>query len=107
MPGTYQLPRDWCNVVFVVSNSMLWNDCMIILFRILIHLMQRMEKTRKALMNHITFAEFGREAFELYLHKKRKEEKNAQLAETCRIFESKNKSILNKWAGIEVENWPA
>ena len=55
----------------------------------------------------ITFAEFGREAFELYLHKKRKEEKNAQLAETCRIFESKNKSILNKWAGIEVENWPA
>ena len=34
----------------------------------------------------ITFAEFGREAFELYLHKKRKEEKNAQLAETCRLF---------------------
>ena len=55
----------------------------------------------------ITFAEFGREAFELYLHKKRKEEKNAQLAETCRIFESKNKSILNKWAGVEAENWPA
>ncbi len=55
----------------------------------------------------ITFAEFGREAFELYLHKKRKEEKNAQLAETCRMFESKNKSVLNKWAGIEAENWPA
>lgn len=55
----------------------------------------------------ITFAEFGREAFELYLHKKRKEEKNAQLAETCRMFESKNKSILDKWAGIEAENWPA
>jgi len=55
----------------------------------------------------ITFAEFGREAFELYLHKKRKEEKTAQLAETCRMFESKNKSILDKWAGIEAENWPA
>ena len=55
----------------------------------------------------ITFAEFGREAFELYLHKKRKEEKNAQLAETCRIFERKNKSTLNKWAGIEAENWLA
>ena len=55
----------------------------------------------------ITFAEFGREAFELYLHKKRKEEKNAQLAETCRMFESKNKSTLNKWAGIEAENWLA
>ena len=55
----------------------------------------------------ITFAEFGREAFELYLHKKRKEEKNAQLAETCRMFESKNKSVLNKWVGIEAENWPA
>ncbi len=55
----------------------------------------------------ITFAEFGREAFELYLHNKRKEEKNAQLAETCRMFESKNKSTLNKWAGIEAENWLA
>ena len=55
----------------------------------------------------ITFAEFGREAFELYLVKKRKEEKNAQLAETCRMFEGKNKSTLNKWAGIEAENWPA
>ena len=55
----------------------------------------------------ITFAEFGREAFELYLHKKRKEEKNAQLAETCQMFESKNKIILDKWAGVEAENWPA
>ena len=55
----------------------------------------------------ITFAEFGREAFELYLLKKRKEEKNAQLAETCRMFETKNKSTLNKWAGIEAENWLA
>ncbi len=55
----------------------------------------------------ITFAEFGREAFELYLSNKRKEERNTQLAETCQLFESKNNSVLNDWAGVEAENWPA
>jgi len=54
----------------------------------------------------ITFTEFGREAFELYLSKKRKEEINTQLAETCQLFESKNNSVLNDWAGVEAENWP-
>jgi len=55
----------------------------------------------------ITFAEFGRDAFELYSDKKRKEEKNAQLAETCRLFENQNNGVLNDWAGVEAENWPA
>ena len=54
----------------------------------------------------ITFAEFGREAFELYLSNKRKEERNTQLAETCQLFESKNNSVLNDWAGVEAENCP-
>jgi len=54
----------------------------------------------------ITFAEFGRDAFELYLNKKRKEERDAQLAETCRLFERKNNSVLNEWAGVEAETWP-
>ena len=49
----------------------------------------------------ITFAEFGREAFDLYLSKKRKEERNAQLAETCRLFESKNDGVLNDWSQVE------
>ncbi len=55
----------------------------------------------------ITFAEFGREAFELYLSEKRKEERDAQLAETCRLFERNNNSVLNEWAGVEAETWPA
>ena len=55
----------------------------------------------------ITFAEFGRDAFELYLSNKRKEERDAQLAETCQLFESKNNRVLNDWAGVEAENWPA
>ena len=55
----------------------------------------------------ITFAEFGRDAFELYLAKKRKEEKNAQLAETCRLFRNNNNRVLEDWARVEAENWPA
>ena len=55
----------------------------------------------------ISFAEFGRDAFELYLSNKRKEERDAQLAETCQLFESKNNIVLNDWAGVEAENWPA
>jgi len=55
----------------------------------------------------ITFADFGREAFELYLSHRRKEERNTELAETCQLFESKNNSLLNDWAGVEAENWPA
>ncbi len=42
----------------------------------------------------ITFAEFGRDAFELYLSNKRKEERDVQLAETCQLFESKNTKRL-------------
>ncbi len=55
----------------------------------------------------ITFAEFGREAFELYLSEKRKEERDAQLAETCRLFERKNNGVLKEWAEVEAETWPA
>ena len=55
----------------------------------------------------ITFTEFGRDAFELYLSNKRKEERDAQLAETCRLFERKNNTVLNEWTGVEAETWPA
>jgi len=41
------------------------------------------------------------------LSKKRKEERDAQLAETCRLFERKSNSVLNEWAGVEAETWPA
>lgn len=49
----------------------------------------------------ITFAEFGREAFELYLNNKRKEERNAQLEETCKLFGNENKLVLKEWDEIE------
>lgn len=55
----------------------------------------------------ITMAEFGREAFKSYLIDRRREERNAQLAETCRIFENNNDRIFKEWAVIENENWPA
>ena len=55
----------------------------------------------------ITFAEFGREAFELYVNETRNEERDAQLAETCRQFERKNNGVLKEWAGVEAETWPA
>ena len=55
----------------------------------------------------MTLAEFGREAFESYLNSKRREERNAQLVETCRLFENKSKRILKEWASTEIENWPA
>ncbi|MFQ5752309.1 MAG: hypothetical protein ACE5HI_09960 [bacterium] len=55
----------------------------------------------------ITMAEFGREAFKSYLSDRRREERNAQLAETCRIFENNNDRIFKEWAVIENENWPA
>ncbi len=54
----------------------------------------------------ITFAEFGRDAFELYLSNKRKEERNTELAETCQLFTSEDNSVLNDWAEVEAENWP-
>ena len=54
----------------------------------------------------MTLAEFGREAFETYLKNKIREEKEAQLAETCRIFESKNKDLIKDWAVLENQAWP-
>ncbi len=55
----------------------------------------------------ITMAEFGRDAFESYLSDKRREERNEQLAETCKIFEDGNELLLKDWAVVENENWPA
>ncbi|NIR53181.1 hypothetical protein GWO43_31455 [candidate division KSB1 bacterium] len=55
----------------------------------------------------ITLAEFGREAFESYLKDIRREERNAKLAETCRIFEESNSSTYQEWQEMEDENWPA
>jgi hypothetical protein len=55
----------------------------------------------------ITMAEFGRDAFESYLSDKRREERNLQLAETCKIFEDGNEELLKEWAVVENENWPA
>lgn len=51
----------------------------------------------------ITLAEFGRAAFENYLHHQKQEERDAQLAETCRLFENKSDDFLTEWttAGSE------
>ncbi len=57
--------------------------------------------------NGITLAEFGREAFQTYLSEKRREERNAQLAETCRLFNGNNEYVLNDWAGLENNTWPS
>lgn len=54
----------------------------------------------------ITMAEFGRDAFESYLSDKRREERNEELAETCKIFEDLNEELLNEWEEVETENWP-
>jgi len=35
------------------------------------------------------------------------EDSRSALAGTCQLFESKNNSVLNDWAGVEAENWPA
>ncbi len=77
--------------------------------RFVLYIPNSLRKEIENLVNKrgITFAEFGREAFELYLSEKRKEERDAQLAETCRLFERKSNSVLNEWAGVEAETWPA
>jgi metal-responsive CopG/Arc/MetJ family transcriptional regulator len=54
----------------------------------------------------ITLAEFGRDAFETYLNSIKEEERKAQLAETCRLFEAQNDDLSNLWAGEENGNWP-
>ncbi|MFQ5863897.1 MAG: hypothetical protein ACE5IW_01555 [bacterium] len=54
----------------------------------------------------ITFAEFGREAFKSYLQNQRREERRAQLVETCLIFENNNSKFLNDWSVTDNENWP-
>ena len=55
----------------------------------------------------ITMAQFGREAFETHLRNKRREERHAQLAETCRLIELINSNNIEEWRSIETENWPA
>ncbi|MFQ5708948.1 MAG: hypothetical protein ACE5HO_15935 [bacterium] len=54
----------------------------------------------------ITLAEFGREAFESYLHAKRREERHAQLAETCQMLAELNDQVAEKWGITDAENWP-
>ncbi len=77
--------------------------------RFVLHIPNSLRKEIEDWVNKmgITFAEFGRDAFESYLRNKRKEERDAQLAETCRLFERKSNSVLNEWAGVEAETWPA
>lgn len=55
----------------------------------------------------ITMAEFGREAFETHLQNKQREERQAQLAETCRLLVDTNNNIMKEWRSVESENWPA
>jgi metal-responsive CopG/Arc/MetJ family transcriptional regulator len=55
----------------------------------------------------ITLAEFGRDAFESYLSDRRREERDEELAETCRVFEDFNAQIVKDWSVTENENWPA
>lgn len=54
----------------------------------------------------ITLAEFGREAFESYLKEKRREERHAQLAETCQLLADHNNHVSESWRITEAENWP-
>lgn len=55
----------------------------------------------------ITLADFGRDAFIKYLDEIKRQERNAQLAETCRFFESNNVSVYREWASADKENWAA
>ena len=54
-----------------------------------------------------SLAEFGRAAFEFYLCVKKKEERNQQLAETCRIFDTDTESATDPWHTTEREAWPS
>ena len=54
---------------------------------------------------NITYAEFGREAFEHYISNKKREERRQELAETCRLFEQHNNTLFTDWARLEMENW--
>ncbi len=54
----------------------------------------------------ITLAEFGRDAFEAYLRDIKRKERDAQLAETCRLFDRQNNSVYQDWAPVEAQNWP-
>jgi hypothetical protein len=56
--------------------------------------------------NGLTLAAFGRRAFESYLSQLQMEERNRQLAQTCRIFEQRNQQIFNRWAEVD-KSWPA
>jgi hypothetical protein len=53
----------------------------------------------------MSLAEFGREAFEYYLTNKKKEERDRQLAETCKLFKRTNSRVMIDWGRAEGENW--
>jgi hypothetical protein len=53
----------------------------------------------------ITLAEFGREAFETYLENKKREQRHAQLAETCRLFDVTSDRVDRDWASTETDSW--
>lgn len=55
----------------------------------------------------VSLAEFGREALETYLRSKQKEERNQQLVETCKLFETRSRMIFREWARTETESWSA
>ncbi|RMD92886.1 MAG: hypothetical protein D6813_05085 [Calditrichaeota bacterium] len=54
----------------------------------------------------ITMAEFGREALEEYLNSKLREERHAQLAETCKKFNHFHKEVKERWKALENKDWP-
>jgi len=54
---------------------------------------------------NMTYAEFGREAFEHYISNKKREERNRELAETCRIFERQNNTVFADWRQPDMESW--
>jgi hypothetical protein len=41
------------------------------------------------------------------LSDRRREERDEELAETCRVFEDFNAQIVKDWSVTENENWPA
>jgi len=54
-----------------------------------------------AAKKNMTMAEFGRAAFETYLNGKKRQERNEQLMETCRMFESTNQHLSTDWVPAE------
>ena len=54
---------------------------------------------------NMTYAEFGREAFEHYISDKKREERRRELAETCRLFEQNGNAVFADWAPADMESW--